>query len=463
MRQQTAMTEGPILPTLIRFTIPILIGNVFQQLYNMVDTIIVGRFVGADALAAVGSTGTLMFLILGFCLGFSQGFAVITSQRFGAGDERGMRVSAANALLLSLFFSVLMTAIFVPSINTILHWMNTPADILQDAHDYIIIIAWGFTATMFYNTLSCLMRALGDSKTPLFFLIFSSVLNVILDLTLIIVFRMGVSGAALATVLSQGVSAVLCALFILRRIPVLVPHHGEWRPDRRCALEQLHMGAPMALQFAITASGTLIMQSAINLFGSTAVAAFTAANKVSNLLTQGMVSMGHAMASYCGQNFGSGSIDRIGKGVRTAVALEIVYCLAAALVMILLLPQMIQLFFSGDTSLASLLPWARTYAFLSISCYIPLSWIFIFRNAMQGCGYALLPTLGGVVEFCARAAMAALGIHFHSYPLSAACDPAAWLTAGLFTLFAFLWCLRDMRGKQAGKASAQSGANPPRA
>ena len=258
------MTKGSPLPVILQFTLPLIIGNIFQQLYNMADTIIVGRYVGADALAAVGSTGTIMFLVLGFAQGITAGFTVLTSQRFGAKDTRGVKRSVANGILLALLFTVVLTFFSMISMRPLLHLMNTPENIFQDAYTYIMIICGGLIATIFYNLLSSYLRAVGNSQTPLMFLIFSAVLNVLLDLLLIIRFKMGVAGAGYATVFSQGISAVLCLFYIYRSMPDMWPEKHHWKLHAADSRHQLSMGIPMALQFAITASGTMIMQAAIN-------------------------------------------------------------------------------------------------------------------------------------------------------------------------------------------------------
>ena len=317
---QLDMTRGSIPSLLIRFTIPLLIGNIFQQLYNMVDTMIVGKYVGASALAAVGATGNLMFLITGFSIGFAAGFSIITAQAFGAGDGWKLRHSVSNGILLSLLTAVILTTVSLTCMDTFLHWMNTPSDIYPQARSYITIIAAGLIANTFYNLLSGYLRAVGNSRAPLMFLIFSSVLNILLDLWFILSFHMGVKGAAMATVLSQAVSAVLCAVYIHFRVPDLIPRRNEWRLQRAISLSQLKMGIPMALQFAVTASGMTIMQAAINAYGSTAVAAVTAASKLQYLLMQGVMATGQAMATFCGQNFGAGDRGRVTQGIRVALA-----------------------------------------------------------------------------------------------------------------------------------------------
>ncbi|WP_071142464.1 MATE family efflux transporter [Acidaminococcus timonensis] len=459
---QKDMTRGPILPLIFQFLLPLFVGNVFQQLYNMADMIIVGRYVGAGALAAVGSTGTLMFLVLGFALGITAGFGILTSQRFGAKDEAGVRRSVANGTLLALLLSVAMTLLSTAAVPWFLDLLNTPADILEDARTYITIIFQGLFTSVFYNMASVFLRSVGNSRAPLFFLVFSACLNVGLDLLCIIQFGMGVAGAALATVVSQGISVLLCIVYILKKEPVLVPEKKDWGLYAYETREQLRMGVPMALQFSITASGIMIAQSAINLFGSAAAAAYTAASKVSMLLTQGCLSMGQTMATYAGQNFGKGDLERIRQGVKKAFQMMLLYSILAAAVLHFLLPFLMGFFFSGDGEIRELMPWARTYGDIAMWFYLPLSLIFICRNAMQGVGYALAPTLCGVFELVARGLTALVGMRTHSYAISAACDPMAWLVAGLFAWFAWQWVMRDLEKKQArGKQREREGDTLP--
>ena len=244
---QLDMTKGRPLPVILKFTIPLIIGNVFQQLYNMVDTIIVGRYVGADALAAVGSTGTIMFLLTGFSQGITAGFSILISQRYGAKDENGVKRAVANGIFLSIFFTLLLTFSCLFLMKLLLTVMNTPKNIFDDAYSYIMIITAGIVANIFYNLLSAYLRAVGNSKVPLFFLVFSACLNVILDLFFIIRLHMGVSGAAWATNLAQAISAVLCAIYIWCKIPDLKPQRNQWKLSRIDTKNQLAAGIPMAL------------------------------------------------------------------------------------------------------------------------------------------------------------------------------------------------------------------------
>jgi putative MATE family efflux protein len=449
---ETDMTKGNPLSVILKFTLPLFIGNIFQQLYNMVDTIVVGRFVGPDALAAVGSTGTIMFLVIGFSQGMSTGFTVLTSQRFGAGDEKGARHSVANGTILSAFVIILMTAISLFFMKPLLRLMNTPDNIFEDAYTYISIICIGIVTNIIYNLFSSFLRAVGNSRVPLLFLAFSSGLNLILDLLFVIVFQMGVAGAAWATNVSQGISAVLCILYIYKKVPALAPDKNQWKLTSADTRHQLSVGIPMALQFGITASGTIIMQSAINLFGSTAVAAYTAANKFQNLVVQGMIATGQTMATYSGQNYGKGDIKRIRYGVKVALGIGGAYSVLCSAVICLTIPFALSLFFSGNVDISAMLPWAKTYIYLCAAFYIPLGTIFIFRNTMQGCGHGFLPMMGGVVELVARLATAALAMRLLSFPLSCACDPAAWVSAALFTGISYLFVMKKVEKRLVSRS-----------
>ncbi len=444
------LTKGNPMKVIWEFMIPLFIGNVFQQLYNMCDTIIVGRFVGAGALGAVGSTGTIMFLVIGFSTGLTQGFTVLTAQRCGAKDEEGMKISVANAILLSIVVILVMTTASLLAMRGILTLMNTPKAIFRDAETYITIICKGIVCSVAFNLFSAFLRSVGNSKAPLVFLIISAVLNVVLDLCFIINFHMGVAGAAHATVLSQGVSAALCVVYILKKVRILVPYKDQWHFHRHATKAQLTVGVPMALESAITASGTMIMQTAVNSFGAVAVEAFSASNKIQSLLTQGMFSMGQVMASYTGQNYGKGDVDRIHKGVKAAVLSMCIYSVAAAVLVIVLTPATMRLFFASHENFTELLKWARPYVWFCTVCYIPLSFIFIFRSTMQGCGYGLLPMCSGITELLCRTATAGLSMHFHNYLLAAFCDPSAWIGAGIFTLIAYSYIIRQV-AKQMGK------------
>lgn len=448
------MTKGSIAPILIKFMLPLFVGNLFQQFYNMVDTLIVGRYVGEEALAAVGATGTIMFLILGFANGLATGFTVLTSQCYGAHDENRLRHSIANGIILAVIVTVITTFISVISMRSILHIMNTPENIFDYSYAYIITISYGIFASVFYNLGASILRAVGNSKVPLYFLILSACLNVLLDFVCIVGLDLKTFGAALATVIAQGISAVLCFIYIFKKQHSMWPTKSDWHLDSKDTNHQLRVGVPMALQFAITASGTMIMQAAINLFGSTAVASFTAASKIQSLITQGMPSMGQTIAAYAGQNYGAGRFDRLKDGIKNSMIIMTIYSLVAAVLSLTLLEPAMYLFFDSAQEVADHLPWALPYIRFCAICYIPLSAIFIFRNMMQGCGFGFLPMMGGVVELVSRAVMAVLSMKLMVYELASACDPAAWLTTGIFTFVAWLYVAPKIEKMFAGRQKA---------
>ncbi len=264
------MTAGKPGKMILNFTIPIFIGNIFQQLYSMADTVIVGKFVGNEALAAVGACGTLMFLIIGFLLGLTAGFTVITAQHYGAGNLQAMRQSVASGAILSAAVSLILTILSMAMMKDILRWMHTPADMYDQAYGYIMVICGGIAAQTLYNLLASILRALGDSRRPLYFLILAAFLNIVLDLLFIIKFGMGAAGAAYATVISQGVSGLLCLFYIMRKIPELHLGKEDWKMNWDLAKWQMKIGFPMAFQFSITAIGTIVVQSALNMLGSVA-------------------------------------------------------------------------------------------------------------------------------------------------------------------------------------------------
>ena len=446
------MTKGSPSKLIMKFVIPIILGNIFQQLYSMVDTIIVGRFVGVQALAAVGSTGTIMFLILGFMMGSTSGFTVLTSQRFGAGDYEAMKKSIGNAFLLSFGVTVIMTLISVLNMDSLLRLMNTPDDIFDMAKEYIMIICWGMAGMVLYNLMSSIMRAVGNSKVPLYFLVFSSFVNIVLDLVFIINFHLGVAGAAYATIISQGLSGVLCIFYIMWKVPILQVKRSHFKPDENCIRNQLRIGIPMALQFSITAIGAILVQASLNLLGSTVVAAYTAAEKVSELVTQPFTAMGMTMATYGAQNRGINDFDRIKKGVRSANVMSAIYAVFVYLLSIPLIPFMVRLFVSGD--IAEILPYVREFLLVCGLFYIPLGMIFIYRNILQGAGFSFAPMMGGVVELVCRALLAYFAAKNLSYLGVCLANVSAWLVTGIYLWISYLIIMRKFNGKAASHTEA---------
>ena len=435
---QNDMTVGNPMKIIFGFTLPIFIGNVFQQFYNLADAVIVGKFVGNKALAAVGSTGTIMFLIYGFVVGMTAGFTVLTAQKFGAGDMKGMRKTVAGAGILSFVVGALLTILFMAFMKPLLILMNTPSDIFADAYSYIMIVSGGILAQMLYNLLSSILRALGNSKLPLVFLIISALLNIVLDLVFIVGFGMGAKGAAVATVIAQGVSGILCLFYIIAKIPILHLKREDLDVGSTIYKNQLRIGVPMALQYSITAIGTMMVQSSLNILGSTLVAAYTAAGKIEQVVTQAYVAMGTTMATYAAQNMGAGSVKRIREGFKACTVIGVVYSFVAAGFIMTVGKYMTYLFVSEDVDII------MNSVDIYLKCigifFIPLAVVNIYRNGIQGLGYGLLPMMAGVAELIGRGVVAVIAGAKRSYPGVCLAGPAAWVLAGglLIVMYYFI-------------------------
>ena len=403
------MTVGNPTKMILDFTVPLFIGNVFQQLYNMADTIIVGKFVGANALAAVGSTGTIMFLIIGFLQGMTAGFTVPTAQKFGAGDMKSVRKTVGSAAILSFIVSAIMTVISMCGMKWLLHFMNTPDNIFDDAYRYIMVICAGIFA-------------------PLYFLILAAVLNIVLDLVFIIVFHMGAAGAAYATVISQGISGVLCLVYIIRRVPLLKLTKDDWKLDATLVKIQFGIGFPMAFQYSITAVGAMMMQSALNILGSVAIAGFTAASKIEQLVTQVYVALGTTMATYCAQNMGAGKILRIRQGFRSATWMGFAYAVVAGIFVMFAGKYLTPLFLSEN--LSQIMDYVDIYLKCVGLFFIPLTLVNVYRNGIQGMGFGVLPMMAGVAELIGRGVVAIKAAQYKSYVGVCMASPAAWVLAG---------------------------------
>lgn len=447
------LTSGMPLRVISMFTLPLVLGNLFQQFYSLADTIIVGRFVGVDALAAVGATGSVNYLILGFVIGICNGFAIPIAQCFGGKDYSRMRRYVANAGWLCLAMSVVLTTATVIFTRPIMELMQTPSDIIDDAALYIGWIFAGIPFVFLYNMVSAIMRALGDSKTPLYFLVLASVLNVGLDLYLIIVYDMGVLGAALATDISQAISGVVSFLYMLRRFTVLRMEGDERRVDSAACGRLCGMGVPMGLQCSITAIGSVIMQSAVNVLGSTAVAAVTAAGKTQNLLTVPLESIGTAMATYAGQNLGASKLGRIRRGTRSAMLMITVYSVAAAVFLHFFDVIIIGLFIDTATE-TTIVAMASEYMFWNSLFFIPLGALIVWRYVIQGLGYSTLAMMAGVAEMVARTAVAVVLVPMLGYFGAELSNPAAWVAACVFLWPEYRWTMRQLQNRMHARRLA---------
>ncbi|MCH3920780.1 MAG: MATE family efflux transporter [Sphaerochaeta sp.] len=438
------LTEGRPMGLILSFLLPVWLGALFQQFYTVVDTIIVGKSLGVAALAAVGSTGSMNFMINGFCMGLCAGFTIPIAQRFGAKDYSLMRKYVSNTKQLCILFSIGMTVLTVLTCRPFLALLSTPDDIMDRATIYIRIIFLGIPLSILYNMVSGIIRALGDSKTPLYFLVFSSVLNIFLDLLFILVFHWDVAGAAYATILSQGVSGLACLWYMKRKYPVLNSTADEkkvrtalWKP--LCA-----NGVPMGLQYSITAIGSVILQASVNSLGSSAVAAVTAGSRISLFFCTPFDAMGTTMATFGGQNTGAGKFDRLRTGILDCSLVAALYSAAAFAVMY---------FWGGDLSMLFLSAGQdqirdESHLFLIINSlfYFPLAWVNIYRFMIQGMGFGTFAILSGVFEMIARSVVALVFVPVWGFPAVCFASPVAWILADCFLVPAFHLCKRRLEG-----------------
>lgn len=437
------MTVGSPTKLLVGFSVPMIIGNVFQQFYSMVDAIVVGKFVGVDALAAIGATGSLCFLILGFVIGLTSGFSVIVSQRFGAGDEAGVRRATAMSILLSIAITVVLTAGSILLTVPLLTVMQTPANIMEDACGYMYVMFAGTAATLFFNLVSAVLRALGDSKTPLYALVAASILNVGLDLLFVLEFDMGVIGTAYATVIAQAISCILCIVYIIFKLPILHLHRTDFKFNRSACIQLLKMGVPTGGCSSVTAIGAVVLQGAINGFGSDVVAAFTSGNKVEQLMMQPAYSFGMAVAAYSGQNLGARQMERIRTGVRKCMIICVAICVVCGLSEIFFGGYMIQLFVSAEETVV--IHYAKFYLVIS-GIFLPfLALLSTYRNAVQGLGNGIVPLLSGVVELFSRVLVAWFLVQPLGYLGICLASPVAWIGAFVLVLIYFFKILKNLQ------------------
>ena len=437
------MTQGNPIKVIWNFSVSILIGNIFQQLYNMVDSIIVGKILGVKALAAVGSTGSINFLVLGFVIGICTGFGIPIAQFVGAKDERNVKKCIINAGYLAVIISVILTIATVLATGWMLRVMRTPADIYQDAYDYIVIIFAGLGAAMFYNLLTSISRGMGDVRTPLIFLIVASVLNVILDYILIKFTPLGTAGAAYATVAAQLIAGILCMIYMYRKYPILHVDKEDRAMDPAIMKRLLLVGIPMALQYSITAIGTIIVQVAVNTLGSLIVASVTAAIRIQSVITQPFDAMGLTLTTFCGQNYGAGKIERIQKGIRqtiilafgiSAVLLGIVYFLGEPLT---------GLFVKGEN--LELVRYTRKFMNINGIFFWSLGLLIVLRNAIQGLGYAGAAMFAGVFETIGRIIVAFGLAATLGYTAICFANPTAWIMADILLVGAYIWVMKRIK------------------
>lgn len=447
------MTQGKPSRLLLSFALPILFGNIAQQLYSTAGAIIVGRGVGVDSLAAVGVTGSMNFLILGFVIGLTHGFSILVSQRFGAGDYEGLRKAVAMAVYLSLAASAAVTALSLSVSMPLLRLLNTPENIIGEANLYIRIIFCGIISSMFLNLLSAILRALGDGRTPLLAMIFSSILNIGISLLFVVVLRLGVAGAALATVTAQVLTCIFCYTAI-RRIPILKFSKSDWKPDRTTILKLLKLGLPVGCMNSVTAVGGMMLQYVVNGYGSVYVAGYTAASRIVGLAQQPGSAFGLAMATYTGQNLGAGRLDRIKTGLRACIKLSVLINAVTALILIVFSKQLSTLVVSAD--MVQEIAISRQYMLVTGIVLCDLGLLFIYRSALQGLGNTLVPMVSGGVELLMRITFATILPPLVGFYGICFAEVSAWIGAELLLMFAYYKNIRALEPRMLLPDSVKS-------
>ncbi len=438
------MTSGNPLKLIIGFAIPMFLGMLFQQFYSMVDTVIVGKFLGVGPLAGVGSTSSLNFLVIGFCTGVCNGFAIPVSQMFGAKRDSELRRFVANSAWLCVIFSVVITTAIVACCRPLLTLMHTPEDIFEYAYVYIVIIFLGIPTTFLYNVTAAIIRSLGDSRSPVVFLAIASGINIVLDIVFIVAFHMGVEGPALATVISQGISGLLSLFYMKKKFEILRISKEEWKMRGSYMKTLCYMGIPMGLQYSVTAIGTLVIQAAINGFGSMTVAGVTAAQRINAFISCPIEAIGATMAPYSGQNMGASKLDRVGKGLRDASLLGFVIS-AVLFVFVLLTGKQLSLLFL-DTADAQVVAYSYRFLVFTAAGYCLLVLVNTVRFTIQGMGFSVFAITSGVLEMIARSLAGLVVVPLIGYTGICLAHPMAWIFADAFLIPAFFYCKKKIVG-----------------
>lgn len=439
------MTNGSPSKHILGFAVPMLFGMLFQQFYNLVDTIIVGKTLGVEALAGVGATGSINFMIIGFCMGVCNGFVIPVAQCFGAKKPSDLRKYVFNGYICSVVFAIVLTLASVIFCRRILIVMNTPTDIIDHAYNYIVVIFIGIPTVFLYNMVSGVIRSLGDSKTPVVFLVLSSIINVVLDFFLILVCKMGVAGAGWATVTSQLVSGLTCLIYMYKKYDILKGDKSERVLDRRFITNLCMNGVPMGLQYSITAIGSTILQAAVNTLGSTYVAAMTAGSKMFNFTCCPFDALGSTMATYAGQNVGAAKIKRLGQGVRSAMIIGSIYSVLSLIALYFTTDYIALLFVNAsETTIIAL---TRQFILASACFYIPLTGVNVVRFCIQGMGFSVFAISAGILEMIGRAFAAIILIPSIGFMGACLASPIAWIAADAFLFPAFIHCARKLNAR----------------
>lgn len=445
------LTKGSPLKLIMLFTLPLMIGNLLQQLYQMADTYIVSQTLGVNAFAAVGSTNSINILVLGFSIGLTSGLAVLTAQRYGMKDEKAIRENLAASVIITGIVTVLLTILALVFLPQILTFMNTPAELFDYAQSYLGMLFAGLGGVVLFNLVSNLLRAIGHTKAPLVFLAIASVLNVILDLVFIIVFNWGVAGAGFATVISQLTAGLIGLWHIKRNVPMFRIHKEDWVAGWKQLKEHATIAFPMGFQTSLIAIGMIAITMTLNALGPDAVAATTAAQKIDALATKPLMAVGVTMATYTAQNYGAGQIDRVWEGVRKTMRVSLIYCIVVGAVLVLF-GRYITMLFVGPNETA-ILDLSHLYFLTNATFYVLLAALVVHRYTLQGFGKSTSPTIAGILELFARVGAALVLSNSLGYAGVGLSNPLAWCAA-LFPLLGHYYLLkRRLSGVKPGKVA----------
>ena len=436
--QTQDMTVGSPTRLILGFALPMLLGMLFQQFYNMVDAIVVGKWIGTEALAGVGSTGSINFLILGLCNGIGSGFAIPVAQRFGAKDFESLRRYVANALWASMIIVVPVTVLVSIFCKPILVLMQTPADVFDYAYGYIFLVFVGIPIAYAYNILASILRALGDSRSPVIFLVVAAALNIVLDIVAVAVLHMGVEGPALATVISQAVAALLCFLYIRKKFTILRISKEEWAFDPRRIATLVSIGLPMGLQYSVTAIGSVVLQWSVNGLGTQYVAAMSAGGKVYQFFAIVFDSLGITMSTYAGQNTGCGKLKRIDRGLFSAMVIASIYSVLSLIVLSFFGQNIAMIFLDADET--AILSDVGYLLVVQSAFYVLLAVVNNFRFTIQGMGFSLLSIVSGFLEMVARAGVGFGFVGMFGFKAACFASPLAWVLASAFLIPAYFLC-----------------------
>lgn len=429
------MTKGSPLKIIFLFSLPILFGSVFQQFYNMADTMMVGKILGIDALAAMGATAPLFGLVMSLAIGLVMGFSILVAQYFGAQKMDHMRKAIANMFMLSLVCGVIITICFCLMTDAMLEVLDTPAEIIGMSKSYLIILFAGTLITIFYNFGACVLRAVGDSKTPLYFLIFSSLVNIALDYLFIAIFHMGIAGAAIATLIAQGLSVILCLWYMVKKYPFLIPKKSDCVFPRAMIRDQLGMGISMGLMNSIVSIGSVVLQSAVNSLGSVVIAGHTASRKLSEMFMQPIASLGMAATTFASQNYGAKQYERIREGIKKTNLLGGIVSLAVILISWTCIEYLVRLFV--DVTEVEVMETAAYYMRINSLFYMALVMVLTYRNVLQGFGQKTVPIFTSILEMVVKCVVTFTLAPVLGYTGIAIAEPIAWVLMAICLYFGY--------------------------